>query len=264
MAYIYETHLHTSVASACGRAKGSEYIPFYKERGYDGIFVTDHFYNGNTCVDKSLPWKEWVKGYCNAYHEAKEAGDKEGLKVFFGWEITYEGDDFIIYGLDEQWLLDHEDVIRWNQTEQYEEIKKAGGLVVQAHPFRERNYMNTIHLHPLQCDAWEVMNAGNEPYQNILAYNYAVDHNLTMVAGSDIHKVGSASDSYPDETFGIETEEPLNSEQDYVKLILSGKGFKMHVPEDHFVVGPHDILLPIKMHAYDNSIIPLDEKDVHF
>ena len=43
MSYIYETHLHTTAASACARSAGSEYISFYKNLGFDGIFVTDHF-----------------------------------------------------------------------------------------------------------------------------------------------------------------------------------------------------------------------------
>ena len=109
MSYKYETHLHTCVASACGRSKGSEYIAYYKAMGYDGIFVTDHFYHGNTCVDRSLPWPEWVHGYCEAYREAKAEGDRQGQKVFIGWEIRYDAEDFLIYGLDEAWLKAHPD-----------------------------------------------------------------------------------------------------------------------------------------------------------
>ena len=201
--------------------------------GYDGIFVTDHFYHGNTCVDRSLPWPEWVHGYCEAYREAKAEGDRQGLKVFFGWEISYDAEDFLIYGLPEQWLVDHPDVIKWDQAEQYAKIHEAGGLVVQAHPFRERDYMTEIKLHPHHCDAWETANAGNEPYQNRLAYDYAKAHGITMTAGSDIHRVGSTSYGC---VFGMFTDEPLNSEQDYVKLIKSGKGFSMNVPDGTFLV----------------------------
>ena len=46
--YKYETHLHTCEASACASAKGEEQARRYKELGYDGIIVTDHFFNGNT------------------------------------------------------------------------------------------------------------------------------------------------------------------------------------------------------------------------
>ena len=50
--YKYETHLHTNQGSACGRNGGQDYIePFFKA-GYSGIFVTDHFFGGNTAVPR--------------------------------------------------------------------------------------------------------------------------------------------------------------------------------------------------------------------
>ena len=53
MSYLYETHLHTTAASACAKSTGSEYISFYKELGFDGIIVTDHFFNGTSAVPVS-------------------------------------------------------------------------------------------------------------------------------------------------------------------------------------------------------------------
>ena len=63
MPYRYETHLHTSQASACGSSKGSEHARFYKEMGYQGIIVTDHFFGGNTCIPERLPWKKRVERF---------------------------------------------------------------------------------------------------------------------------------------------------------------------------------------------------------
>ena len=34
------------------------------EAGYTGIFVTDHFFNGNTAVPADLPWRERVERFC--------------------------------------------------------------------------------------------------------------------------------------------------------------------------------------------------------
>ena len=70
--YIYETHLHTSTASACGKSKGNEYISLYKELGFSGIFVTDHFFNGNCGVPENLSWKERINLFCKGYEEAKD------------------------------------------------------------------------------------------------------------------------------------------------------------------------------------------------
>lgn len=60
MSYKYETHMHTSEGSACGRSSAEEMVRSYKEQGYTGVFVTDHFFNGNCSVDRSLPWAEKV------------------------------------------------------------------------------------------------------------------------------------------------------------------------------------------------------------
>lgn len=80
--YIYETHLHTSEGSACGRAKAVDIVHAYKDAGYTGIIITDHFFYGNTAVDRSLPWKDWVNGFCKGYENALEEGRRVGLQVF--------------------------------------------------------------------------------------------------------------------------------------------------------------------------------------
>ena len=50
MSYKYETHMHTAEASACATSTGAEMARAHKEAGYTGIFITDHFFNGNTTV----------------------------------------------------------------------------------------------------------------------------------------------------------------------------------------------------------------------
>ena len=218
--YIYETHLHTSTGSACGKSLGSEYIAYYLEKGYTGIIVTDHFFNGNTAIPP-MPWKERVARFCEGYEITKREGDRQGLQVFFGWECRFDGDEYLVYGLDQTWLENHPEMMEWDHKTHYEKIKEAGGLVVQAHPFRERGYITEIRLHPFQCDAWEVCNAGNPAAQDQLAYEYARQHHIPMTAGSDIHKVGC---TLTDETYGVAFPYRLNSIQDYVRAIKHGEG----------------------------------------
>lgn len=232
--FKYETHLHTAEASACASSMGKEYPEYYKEMGYSGIFVTDHFFNGHTCIPDNLPWEERVNEFCKGYEHAKEIGDSIGLSVFFGWEANFDGDEFLIYGMDKQWLLGHPDILSWNRTMQYDMIHAAGGLVVQAHPFRERNYLNAVRLNPDTCDAWEAYNAFNELYQNQNAEIYCKEHNIFMTAGSDIHRTGTLA---PDGHFGMEFEHPLNSAGDYVKAILDREG-QMIVPDKYRISAP--------------------------
>ena len=75
MPYRYETHMHTCFSSACGVSTGAEHARFYKDTGYTGIIITDHFYGGNCAVDRSLPWPEFVDRFCVGYEDATEAAD---------------------------------------------------------------------------------------------------------------------------------------------------------------------------------------------
>ena len=86
MGYRYETHLHTCQGSKCGRATGAEQARFYKEAGYQGVIITDHFCGGNTAMPKEGSWKERIDLYCKGYEDALEEGKKIGLDVFFGFE----------------------------------------------------------------------------------------------------------------------------------------------------------------------------------
>lgn len=226
--YWYETHLHTAQASACASTSGFDYIAMYLKLGYTGIIVTDHFYHGNTVIPRNQPWRVWVDQFCRGYEIAKAEGDKQGLQVFFGWEENFDGDEYLIYGLDKQWLYDHPEMIDWSQKDQYEAIHKAGGLVVQAHPFRERNYLNSIHLHPYQVDAMEVVNAGNSQEMDALAYRYASNNKLPMTSGSDMHYLTRDSSS----VCGIAFQEKLHSVKDYVTRIKSGEGYQFLMPKD--------------------------------
>lgn len=228
--YKYETHVHTNASSKCGKSTPEEMVQYYKKLGFTGLFITDHFYKGNTCIDKDLPWKKWVKEYCKAYKRAKKEGAKIGMQVFFGWETTYSGEDFLIVGLDEKWLLEHEEILECNQAEQMELVHRYGGYVIQAHPFRERHYQSEVKLHPYHADAFEVCNACNNYYEDMLAYDYALAHHIPMTAGSDIHRAGTTKSHC---IFGIETEKKIKSAKEYAELIISGTGYRMNLPDGY-------------------------------
>ena len=102
--FRYETHLHTYEGSLCEKTPGSMYPQYYKDLGYDGIFITDHFFNGNTRIPKYDRWEQRVNEFCLGYEHAKEAGAAIVFPVYFGWEANFEGDEFLIYGLDKEWL----------------------------------------------------------------------------------------------------------------------------------------------------------------
>ena len=91
--YLYETHLHTKGVSACGSSEPEDYIEVYKRAGYTGLIVTDHFFNGNSGIESSLPWEEKVCKYCSGYERALAAAKGKDFDVFFGIEYNFQGDE---------------------------------------------------------------------------------------------------------------------------------------------------------------------------
>lgn len=223
MMYRYETHLHTSEGSACGSISGAEQARRYHELGYQGIIITDHFFTGNCAVPRELPWKEWARQFCLGYVNAKKAGDEIGLDVFFGWESNYHGAEFLIYGLSPEWLEEHPEVLDWSVEQQFENVSKAGGMVIQAHPFREDWYIDQVRVYPHAVHGVEVFNVGNEfrnPIYNDRALAYAMEHKLPMIAGTDSH-------GYNEHNVGIACDRRLEAIQDFIALVKSGTGYEL-------------------------------------
>ncbi len=217
--YRYETHLHTKQSSACSSCLAQDYIELYQKAGYTGIIVTDHFYHGNSGIPRNLSWRDWVDRFALGYEDAKREGDKRGFQVFFGWEENFDGDEYLIYGLSKEWLYEHEEVKTWTQEEQFQKVQEAGGLVVQAHPFRERDYLSKIHLHPTCVHAMEVANSGNLDFMDANAYEYCRKNHIIMTAGSDMHHAKDVSSR----CFGMAFSKPLESIHDYVSRIKEAK-----------------------------------------
>jgi len=253
MSYLYETHLHTSQASACGVSPGREYVERYLDLGYTGIIVTDHFYRGNTAIAKYLPWDKWVNKFCQGYEDAAEEGEHYGLDVFFGWEETFQGDDYLVYGLGKEWLLEHPEVRYWTRREQFEEVRRHGGCVVRAHPFRQAYYIDCIRFSLGSVDAIEIANAGNEPSSDALARVYAGKFGLPATAGSDIHYAG---DIRQNTVFGVYLEKKMKSISDYVAAIRGNAIGGLKFPSGRCdLYGNERVRLPVEIRDERDQIV---------
>jgi hypothetical protein len=216
MAFLYETHMHTSEVSACAISSAEQQVSFYKELGYSGIIVTDHFINGYTTCPKKYPWEKKMKYFASGYLKAKEAGDLCGLDVFFGWEFTVRGSDFLTYGLDLDFLLNNPGVDDFGIEKYSTLVRSCGGFLAQAHPYRDAYYIDHKYpVAPYLIDAVEVYNVMDKDEANAKAYAFANANDLPMQAGTDSHRTNGHLYT------GIKLREKAKSIHDIINAIKS-------------------------------------------
>lgn len=216
--YKYETHMHTFPVSRCARATVEESVAYYKALGYDGIFITNHFLDGNINVDRSLSYAEQIEFYFSDYEKAVEIGKKLGIKVFCGVELSYLGTDFLVYGLGKEWFLAHPEIMEMKKSQELAFLMESGALVIQAHPYREASYIDHIRLFPRQVHGVEVLNVWRSEGENRMVEIYADYYGLLKFAGSDNHLADKQR-----KLAGMCCEEPVGDVQDFIEKVKSGQ-----------------------------------------
>ncbi len=227
--YRYETHLHTYPASICAKAGVQETLDFYQTLGYDGVFLTNHFVDGNINADKTQPYEALMEIFLADYKQAVAYGEKIGLRVFFAPEISYAGTDFLIYGLSPEWYLSHPEILEMDKRSELEFLMAEGATVIHAHPFREANYIDHIRLYPRSVHGVEVFNACRTDLENRMAEIYAEQYGFLRLAGTDNHTAGNMT-----RLGGMCSETPLKDERDFAARLRKGemKPFAMERKED--------------------------------
>ena len=216
MGYRYDTHVHTFPVSRCGRASVRDTVEFYKRKGFEGISITNHFLDGNINIDKDEPYEKKIEFYFSDYEEAARIGGEIGLQVLPGVEISYLGTDFLIYGLDKQWYLDHPEIMDMDKTTELRFMMDEGALVIQAHPFREARYIDHIRLYPHCIHGIETINAMRSEQCNELADHFADSYGFHKTAGTDNHLAGAVP-----MIAGMISPEPLKDVRDFIDHVLA-------------------------------------------
>ena len=216
--YKYETHLHTSPISKCASGTVRECLEFYKKLNYDGVFITNHFLDGNINVDRQLSYEEKINFYFSDYEDGFEIGKELGIKVFPGVEISYKGTDFLIYGLSKEWYLAHPEIMEMKKSVELKLMMDSGALVIHAHPYRESSYIDHIRLFPRCVNGVETLNASRKKEENEMAELYRKHYGLLNFAGSDNHAAGKAT-----HLAGMQSETEIISEEDFVNKVKNGE-----------------------------------------
>ena len=224
--YRYETHMHTLPVSICAKTGVRQSLEGYKAMGFDGVFITNHFIDGNISVDQNLSYAEKLAFYFSDYEEAKALEKELGIRVFLGVEMSYKGTDFLIYGLDKEWYLAHPEIEQMKKTEELAYLAEAGALIIQAHPFREARYIDHIRLFPRHVHGVEVYNGCRTEFENRMALQYADNYGLLHFAGTDNHKAGLTDFSTgltPQKRYGgMESDSPIRDEADFIARVRDG------------------------------------------
>ena len=217
--YKYEMHVHTCPCSG-GGVDIRDHIDALIAKGYSGMVVTNHFYYGDNRIDRALPWEEFVDAYRQDYLCGLEYARTLDFDVLFGLEehVGY-GQEILMYGITPELIASHPE-LKMASAEKYAEVvHSAGGLVYQAHPYRDRAYITRPY--PLECldalDGSEVYNAGNFPEWNDSAQRLADELGLACIGGSDGHGTETVGRS------GIAAKERIRSNDDLVRILKSGE-----------------------------------------
>lgn len=218
--YKFEMHLHTNNCSACAISTPEEIINVAEKSGYSGLVVTNHFYHGNTAVDRNLPWEEFIEAYAKDYKELKRRGKKKGITVFFGLEEGFApGREMLIYGVEPEIFSAHPEFIMMSAKEKSDFVHENGGVCVCAHPFRNRGYIPEPDKapDPNLFDGIEGFNLCNAPEENVKAMIFAQNNGKFIISGSDCHRAENFGNA------GIAFYKPVKKYSDFIKRLKKGE-----------------------------------------
>ena len=219
--YKYQMHTHTSPCSRCGLMTPYALCKGLYDNGYQGAVLTNHFLHGNTGIDRSLPWNEFVKAYENDYLECLEAAKEFDLDILFGIEeVVVPGLEILCYGLTPEILYSTPELGNWGVKDWSELMRKKGVVLIQAHPYREAGYIPNPGPLPFEfIDGIEVYNHGNSsPEINDKAFALAKENpHFIITSGADAHWVENIPFG------GIVTKKRIRNEKILASILKKGK-----------------------------------------
>ncbi len=211
--YKYELHCHTDRVSQCASTSPKEAVRLYKEAGYSGIVVTEHYSPLTFKMNSYYKPQRLVEFYLSSYYEMKQY-ETEDFTVLFGMELRHyaTGADYLIYGVEPEWLREQGNLMALWEKSMYRLMHEAGFLVFQAHPFRwyirrcNPNYIDGIEVYNGKCDA----------KTNFKALQWALKTGKLVSSGSDFHQPEQLARG------GIITTEPIKTNADLLRILKSG------------------------------------------
>ena len=226
--YATETHLHIKGTSGCAAGTAEEYVPAYRDAGYSTLIVTNHY----------GPWSAMTTGKTgraaidllkDSYEHVAEVGEKYGLTVLSGMEISFEAHqgDFLLYGFDWDFFYDDPEIFRKMPVEEFAPIAHENGFIIfQAHPCREGNTPRRLDT----LDGIEIYNGQlGHHNNNDQAYALACEKGMRMLSGSDCHAANCEA------LGGILTDKKIETMEQFLDLLRRG-GYTLQYDPQFFPV----------------------------
>ena len=219
--YRLELHCHTSEVSACAQCPAETLILKYRRAGYHGLVSTNHINRATFARMEEWPWQQKVDHFMRGFELIKKAAPAD-FDVLLGCEINltpvgwsaYIPNDFLIYGVTEDWLRKTGDMRVMTLEELSQSVREAGLLIVHAHPFR----CGTVMENPLFLDGYEVFNGNlrHDSHNDLTAY-WCKRNKKIPTSGSDFHR----DDDPP--CGGIETQERVRDNAALLRVLRAGQ-----------------------------------------
>lgn len=162
-------------------------------QGLNGVAITDH----NT-VAALGPAREAFRG-------------TRGFLLVPGVEVSTSEGHLLAYGV-ERAPAPHRSL-----AESVEEVRKAGGVPVLAHPFRWAHGAGRVAAETMPVVGLETRNGRNAEVPNAKAELVASTRGLAMTGGSDAHRPGDVGRCY------TEAEEAVESVEEFLDLLRKGR-----------------------------------------
>jgi predicted metal-dependent phosphoesterase TrpH len=198
-----DLHIHTRPRSSCSLIDPKELLVEARRAGLEGVCLTEHQHR----------WDP---------RDVEALSREGGIPIFQGNEITTDQGDVLVFGYPE----DVKGVIALADLRP--EVKKAGGLMFAAHPFRGFLLFGIAQLRldveqasrrPVfqNVDGVEVLNCKVTDPENEMARRVADRLGLTAVAGSDAHRLDEVGQCL------TILEKDIRSERELVEELRAGR-----------------------------------------
>lgn len=197
-------HTHSLPVSRCAHHQPEEIPQMFLNNGMQAIVLTNHYYPAH-CDRLSDDLAEQARIYIDTFHRCKTAGEKIGLKVFFGSEIKLINEpdhpEFLLYGLAEKDFLESYPMYNATQKELFDFCNEKNIIMVQSHPYRTaQGYApaDVRYLHGVE--AYNGHPHFDTRFEDCI--KLVADNGKIKTAGSDFHvemQAGSAGMIVPDE-----------------------------------------------------------------